>query len=66
MKVNGKASSTVYPPPHTHTHKQHNTQWGETALYTAVDKEYEDIVDLLLEANADPDVPDKVIHTYLT
>ena len=66
MMVKGKASSTVYPPPHTHTHKQHNIQWGGTALYIAVDQDYEDIVDLLLEANADPDVPVKVIHTYLT
>ena len=65
-KVNGKASSTVYPPPHTHTHKQHNTQWGGFALHAAVHKEHEDIVDLLLEANADPDLPVKVIHTYLT
>ena len=32
----------------------------------AVDKEHEDIVELLLEANADPDLPVKVIHTYLT
>ena len=54
---------TQPPHPHTRTHKQHNTQWGGTALYIAVREEHEDIVDLLLEASAYPDVPDKVIHT---
>ena len=48
------------------THEQYNTQWGGTALYIAVREECEDIVDLLLEANADPDMPVKVIHTYHT
>ena len=67
MKVNGKASSTdSHTYTHAHTHKQHNIQWGGTALYIAVDREHEDIVDLLLGANADPDVPVKVIHTYHT
>ena len=58
---------TVYSPlpphAHMHTHTQHNTQWGETALHFAVQEEHKDIVDLLLEANADPDMPLKVIHT---
>ena len=59
----GKPHPLFIPlPTHTHTH----TQLGETALFIAVDEEHEDIVDLLLGANADPDVPVKVIHTYLT
>ena len=62
----GKPHPLFIPLPHTHTHKQHNTQWGGTALYLAVREEHEDIIELLLEANADPDVPVKVIHTYLT
>ena len=58
--------------PHTHTfmhvctHTQLYTQTGETALHIAVREEREDIVELLLEANADPDLPKKVIHTYRT
>ena len=52
------------PPPYTHTWLY--TQSGETALYYAVREEHEDIVELLLEANADPDLPVKVIHTYHT
>ena len=52
--------------PHTHTHTQLYTQSGETALHIAVREECDDIVELLLEANADPDLPVKVIHTYHT
>ena len=51
----------THPPTHIHTTY---TQLGETALHLAVDKEHEDIVELLLEANADQDLPKKVIHTY--
>ena len=54
---------------HAPTHTQHTqlyTQSGETALHLAVQEEHEDIVELLLEANADPDLPKKVIHTYHT
>ena len=60
--------STHYLPyTHTHTHTHtHDTQWGGTALRAAIEKEHEDIVELLLEANADPDLPDKVILTYHT
>ena len=61
----GKPHPLFIPLP-PHTHKQHNNQWGGFALLAAVQEEHEDIVDLLLEANADPDVPVKVIHTYLT
>ena len=56
----------AHPPTHTPTHTHDYTQsWG-TALHIAVREEHEDIVDLLLEANADPDLPEKVIHTYHT
>ena len=51
--------------PYTHTYT-HNTQWGGTALRAAIEKEHEDIVELLLEANADPNLPGKVILTYHT
>ena len=57
---------------YTHTHNTTYTltwlytQSGETALYIAVREEREDIVELLLEASADPDVPIKVIQTYHT
>ena len=48
----------------THTH--HYTQSGETALHDAVNQGYEDVIDILLEANIDPDVQDKVSHMTLT
>ena len=41
-----------------HTHK-----FGETALHVAVNQEHEDIVQLLLEANADPDLKEVNIVT---
>ena len=50
----------------THTHTRLYTQSGATALHIAVWEERDDIVELLLEANADPDLPVKVIHTYHT
>ena len=59
----------TYARPPTHSYTQHTrlyTQSGETALYYAVREEHEDIVNLLLGANADPDLPVKVIHTYHT
>ena len=34
---------------------------GGTALHTAVDKQHEEVVEVLLEANADPDLLQKVI-----
>ena len=52
-------------PLHAHVH-QHYTQSGDTALHCAVDQEHEDNVDLLLKANADTDLPEKVIYTYHT
>ena len=52
----------THTPIHTHTH---NTQSGETALHIAVQEEFDDIVELLLEANADPDLTDEVIDPYI-
>ena len=51
---------------HPHTHSQLYTQSGETALHIAVREERDSIVELLLEANADPDMPVKVLHAYHT
>ena len=45
---------------HTHTYKQH----GRTALYYAASLKYEDIVEHLLGANADPDLQDMVINLH--
>jgi len=41
-------------------------QVGETALYLAADCGHEDVVELLLEANGDSDLPKKVIQTHQT
>ena len=46
------------------THNYALYQLEGTALHFAVYQEHEDIVELLLEANADPDLPKKVIHMY--
>ena len=46
-------------PLHTHTHDY--TQFG-TALHFALAGEHEDIVQLLLEAKIDPDLPKQVCH----
>ena len=61
------------PPPfllahtYTHAHNTHDyTQSGETALHDAVNQGHEDTVDILLEANIDPNVADKVSHMTLT
>ena len=40
---------------HMHVYK-HTCKFGETALHFAVHQEHEDIVELLLEAHADPDL----------
>ena len=55
-------------PACTHEYTSTNTitQSGETALHCAVNQEHEDIVDLLLKANADKDLPMKVIYAYHT
>ena len=46
---------------YTHAHTHIYTQYGRTALYFAASHGYEDIVELLLESKADPDLTDKVI-----
>ena len=48
----------------THTHDY--TQSGETALHDAVNQGHEDVIDILLGANIDPNVADKVSHMTLT
>lgn len=44
-----------------HTHAHSCTQYGHTALYFAAHYGHEDVVELLLEAEADPDIADMVI-----
>ena len=47
---------------HTHTCTQHtHVQNGYTALLLAADQEHEDVVQLLIELDADPDLQDEVI-----
>jgi len=48
----------IFLPTSTHTHVQD----GYTALLRAADQEHEDIVQLLIELDADPDLQDKVIY----
>jgi len=49
----------TFLPTSTHTHVQD----GYTALLLAADREHEDVVQLLIEVDADPDLQDKVIYT---
>jgi len=44
---------------YVHTH----TQWEGTALHAAADCGHVDVVELLLEGEADPDVQNEVVHT---
>ena len=58
---------TKHPSPNTHTHTYVHvpmtyTQLGSTALHFAVDGEHEEVVELLLKANIDPDLPEKVMQ----
>ena len=48
----------TFLPTSTHTHVQN----GYTALILAADQEHEDVVQLLIEVDADPDLQDKVIY----
>ena len=47
----------IHPHTHTHTH----VQYGYTALILAADRRHEDVVQLLIEVDADPDLQAKVI-----
>ena len=49
----------VLPPTCTHTHA--HTQQRYTALIAAAESQHEDIVELLIEVHADPDLQDEVI-----
>ena len=54
-------ASTVYSHDmHVDTPTHHFTQDGRTAFYTAAQQGHEDVVELLLEAKADPELKDKV------
>ena len=48
----------TFLPTSTHTH----VQYGWTALLLAADEGQEDVVQLLIEVDADPDLQDKVIY----
>ena len=48
----------TFLPTSTHTH----VQYGYTALLLAADEGHEDVVQLLIEVDADPDLQDQVIH----
>jgi len=52
---------TWTPHIYTHAHTHTCTQYGRTALYFAASYGHEDIIELLLESKADPDLTDKVI-----
>ena len=51
----------TYRHIYTHVPMAYN-QLGSTALHFAVDGEHEEVVELLLKANIDPDLPGKVMH----
>ena len=48
----------TFLPTSTHTH----VQYGYTALLLAADEGQEDVVQLLIEVDADPDLQDEVIY----
>ena len=48
----------MYTHTHTHTKPQH----GSTALLLAAELQHEDIVTLLIEVDADPNLKDKVME----
>ena len=48
----------TFLPTSTHTHVQD----GYTALLLAADEGHEDVVQLLIEVDADPDLQDEVIY----
>jgi len=50
----------AHPNTHMYTHTHTHTQWEGTALHAAADCGHADVVELLLEAEADPDVQNEV------
>ena len=48
----------TFLPTSTHTY----VQYGYTAVLLAADQEQEDVVQLLIEVDADPDLQDEVIY----
>ena len=51
---------THTPTFSTHIHPHTYVQDGCTALLLAADREHEDVVQLLIEVDADPDLQDKL------
>ena len=45
----------------THPNTLIHTQWEGTALFAAVEYGHEDVIELLLEAKADPDIQKTVL-----
>ena len=57
-------------PPLPSNPNTQNTQWGGTALYVAARCKHEDVIELLLEAKANPDqqievLPEVLVPEYL-
>ena len=42
-----------------------HTQWGETAVYNASNQGYSEVVKLLVQAGADLELQNKVIHIFM-
>jgi len=51
---------------HTHTHTHTHTQQGYTALIAAAESQHENIVEVLIEVHADPDLQDEVIGYHVS
>ena len=55
-----------YVPTHSNTYVHgYHTQWKGTALCAAIQFEHEDIIEILLEAKADPNLQNEVFCTPL-
>ena len=62
-------NTDIHTNTHIHNHKYMQSWFDEdgeehlggTALHTAVDQQHEEVVEVLLKANADPDLLQKVI-----
>ena len=55
--------SILHTPTFLPTSTRTHVQDGWTALLCAADQEHEDVVQLLIEVDADPDLQDEVIYT---